>query len=378
MTDERESLPSCSGLQRIRDCGGSFLAELPLPRVETKWSGKGDDMHLVLAKKKQASKLSHEDQETIETCERLSEAVCQQTLGCSIAECDEVIYEQRLWLKENGKKILSGQFDRLLIKNNLACVQDFKTIRPDVEDAPDNMQLRGLAVLVHDDQFHLGLDEVYTAVIAPWISPQTTLCRYTPDDLATAYEEVKSLAIGALVPGQPRMPGESQCRYCRAAKALSCPEFVASGLAIQEYNNGSVSPQSQMAVLSAFSLGELLNRLPLAEAVIDAARTEAKRRLEAGEEVSGWKLKEGAIREIITDATRVYGRFEDLGGHSTQFLTAVTVAKGKLKDALRQVTELKGKKLDDALDALLDGCTESKQNSPSLVRVAVKEVEGAS
>ena len=51
-----------------------------------------------------------------------------------------------------------------------------------------------------------------------------------------------------------------------------------------------------------------------------------------------------------------------------QFMISISVAKGKLKDSLAAVTGLKGKKLQEALDTLLIGITESKQNAPSLVK----------
>jgi hypothetical protein len=68
----------------------------------------------------------------------------------------------------------------------------------------------------------------------------------------------------------------------------------------------------------------------------------------------------------------VFGRFVEAGGTQAQFVGAISITKTKLKDAVRSATGRKGKELEGLVEAILDGCTESKQTAPSLV--ADKEV----
>jgi hypothetical protein len=107
---------------------------------------------------------------------------------------------------------------------------------------------------------------------------------------------------------------------------------------------------------------------PLAEAVIESVRGKAKRLLEAGQTIPGWKLKPGSVRETITQPETVFARFLDAGGTQAQFVQAITVAKTKFKDAVKAATGRKGKELDAVVETILDGCTESKQTAALLVQ----------
>ena len=111
-----------------------------------------------------------------------------------------------------------------------------------------------------------------------------------------------------------------------------------------------------------------MDRAAQAEAVIEACRSEARRRIAEGEAIEGWSLKDGAVRESIKDTETVYLRFIESGGTYEDIMPAITINKTKLKDALKVATETKGKELDAKLAALLDGCTESKAGQPILTK----------
>jgi len=82
--------------------------------------------------------------------------------------------------------------------------------------------------------------------------------------------------------------------------------------------------------------------------------------------VPGWHLKPGAKRESINDPQKCFERFAVMGGTLDQFMGTVTVAKGKLKEAVSSACTIKGKVLDKAMAALTDGIVDVKQNDPSL------------
>jgi hypothetical protein len=115
-------------------------------------------------------------------------------------------------------------------------------------------------------------------------------------------------------------------------------------------------------------IAEFLAVAPLAEAVIEAVRGKARRMIEAGQTVPGWKLKPGATREAITNPELAFSRFMDAGGTQAQFVQAITVAKTKFKDAVKTATGRKGRDLDGFVEIMLEGCTEAKVAAPTLVQ----------
>jgi hypothetical protein len=88
----------------------------------------------------------------------------------------------------------------------------------------------------------------------------------------------------------------------------------------------------------------------------------------AGGTVPGYTLKPGNIVDKITKPQDVFERFAGQGGTPEQFISVVSVPKGKLKELFAVVVGLKGKALDVKFGELLAGCVESKQNAPSLVK----------
>jgi hypothetical protein len=167
--------------------------------------------------------------------------------------------------------------------------------------------------------------------------------------------------------GHPRTPSESACKYCKGKPY--CPEARELAVAGPLTNTPEgITPDAIAATLTNQTLAAFLDRAAQAEAVIEACRSEARRRLAEGEAVDGWTLKEGSVRESITNSEMVASRFLELGSYE-QLAPAITLNKTKLKDALKTATGTKGKKLDAKLTALLDGCTEQKASQPTLTRI---------
>jgi len=168
--------------------------------------------------------------------------------------------------------------------------------------------------------------------------------------------------------GHPRTPSESACRYCKGKPF--CPEARELAVAGPLTNTPEgITPDAIAATLTNQTLAAFLDRASQAEAVIEACRAEARRRLSEGDSIEGWTLKEGAVRETIKDTETVYLRFIESGGTYEDIMPAITINKTKLKDALKVATETKGKELDAKLDQLLAGCTESKTGQPTLTKI---------
>ena len=105
----------------------------------------------------------------------------------------------------------------------------------------------------------------------------------------------------------PLIPGDSQCKYCRAKGA--CPALAgkvnevitmfapvtptavtptADGLSLPE-----IIARKDPGVLSSEELAQILNAIPLVEQFIKGVEAESQRRLESGQPVPGYKLVRG-------------------------------------------------------------------------------------
>ena len=362
MSDERKGLPSASSAQRYALCPGSFLLEQSVHEPDTAGADAqiGNRIHGFLA----GEKINLGDDEAKLAAICFSQEVEIAKAVFPFQERLNITRERRLWAVDaDFNKSWSGKPDVVYNDGLNALVIDYKTGRGTVEHATGNAQLRALAVLVNASFGPFG--EVTVAIIQP-LAGEPTTCTYGVEDLSRAEFEINSMMEDIRKPGQPRNPSADACKYCRAKGV--CPEAQAEVSKLP-----TLVPRDGLEiVMTPEQIAEFLAKAPLAEAVIESVRGKARRMLEAGHAIPGWKLKPGSVRETITQPETVFGRFVEAGGTQAQFVVAISITKTKLKEAVRSATGRKGKELDAVVETILDGCTESKQTAPSLV--ADKEV----
>lgn len=366
MSDERKGKPSASAVHRYAACPGSFLLEQQVPEeAPSSDATMGNRIHAALAGEQVSPPLNEEENRIADYCsEQEAELVIKMYGGTLV----EPMREVRLWATdEHQEETWSGKPDAVYLYHGRALVIDYKTGRNKVSAAEENLQLRALAVLVHD---MLSTSDITVAIIQPLAGPPT-VCWYSGSDIAQASLEINALMRQVTLADQPRIPSAESCKYCRA-KAI-CAEAREAALAPPLRNQPlDLTPDAIAATLTHETLSEFLRKAPQAEAVIDACRAEARRRIEQGDTIPGWRLKPGATRETITRPDTVFDRFLALGGTQEQFMPSVTIAKGKIKDALKTATGTKGRELEAKMDALLSGCVESKQGAATLVQEEIK------
>jgi hypothetical protein len=358
---ERKNLPSASALHRYASCPGSFLLEQTFPEEESSpYAIAGNRIHAALAGEPVDSPLSDEEARIVESCQIQEAALVSETLGDIGVE---TVRERRLWAFDDDlNHRWSGKPDAVHLDraNGVAVVVDYKTGRGEVAHATGNLQLRALAVLVRQTW---DVSTILVAIIQPLAGPPS-VCRYTDADLIQAESEVNGVMDLALTPGQPRNPSSDACKYCRAK--ASCPEAIA----LVEAMPLQVSRDGHKILITPERMADFLELVPAVEAIIEAVKGRAKRLLEEDPNaVPGWTLKPGTARESITQPETVFGRFLEAGGKPEQFMPCVTLAKTKFKDAVRAATGEKGRALDQRIEGLLEGCTETKASAPSLVKL---------
>jgi hypothetical protein len=171
----------------------------------------------------------------------------------------------------------------------------------------------------------------------------------------------------------PLVPGEKQCRWCRAAAV--CPELERrQALVVSDHFDPVVD--EGMAALSPDKLARALDLLPLVEARIKALRELAYEEALAGRSPPGWKLvdKRGTRKWVDEDLAK-----EQLHGEEAAWTEPSLKSPAQVEKAL-------GKKTFDALYADLaalvsSGYTlvpESDSRAPAMIAVAddFEEVPG--
>lgn len=359
-SDERKGLPSASALEAIALCPGRFLAEQLSPNdIQTKDANDGQLIHAALETGNR-SNLTEDQADSAERCAALRASLVDEFIASVGGEHRNSFKEQRIWLYKDGAPIASGKPDEVFACGDALLIMDYKTGRNEVSLAPNNIQLRALAVMAAE---LLSANFVRVAIIQPWVSPQISVCDYELNDIVAAGIQIRQIISAAKAEGAPRIPGEQQCKYCRAK--ATCPEAGATvnTLARQTFEGWDAWAPSYKA--------KLFDACVVAERVIDQIRARIKTDLETDpESIPGLRLKDGAKRRSVGDAQKAFSKLSGALDAQT-FASCCTVKIAALETAFRKATGLKTKEAKKQFETLLDGVIETKRAASSVERVEV-------
>ena len=179
-----------------------------------------------------------------------------------------------------------------------ALVLDYKFGRGDVVEAKMNAQLYGQALTVFDN--FADVEEVYAGILQPFVSRQKPqLVRFKKDETVVLRGWLYGKLEAAMQPGAELCPGETQCRYCRAA--ASCP---ALGLQVQRAAGIDLTRWEQW---SLEDWRKAWDAARLAKKYVDAIERKVRADLEAGVEIPGLELAPGKAAFTVTDAGGAFG-----------------------------------------------------------------------
>lgn len=365
--DERQGLPSASGMQRLFLCPGSWNAERKCPHdEESEDAAMGTMLHACM--EQGTTPEDPEDAEAVAWCREKEDFLCNKYLGST-----DVSRYREVRLFERGDRLFSGKPDMVAVGTRRALVVDYKFGRLPVAAAECNLQLSALAVLVMDMFEDGAVDEVFVCILQPYASrKEPAVCRYTRESVEQARAFFRACIEQAQDEHAPLKPSEKACRYCRAQS--SCP---AVKLALVNVTSGDLtaaweewSPEKRR---EAYDLAKLAKKW--------AASVEAKVKadLKAELEIPGLCLTSGKKAFTVTDAAAAFqilnGLFpDDITAQAFTACCKVGITDlDKLVHSVRKAADA-GAKVAESKDWLrktLAGCAEVKVSDGS-----VKEVEG--
>lgn len=357
MNDPRFSRPSASAFPRLAACPASHRLSLEaraqgMAPGDSKDSRHGDAVHEEMRDGNQASDIAQrmEAQETSILEEW--EAGTKSPVGN--------FREHRLYMLRSGKVtpdpesdireiLFSGQSDSIWLnhKEDKGLIIDFKSLPGEVEHATGNLQLMALAVLAAG---RWNLKSVRVAIVQPLAGPPT-VADYDEPALRKAREYIRHIV--ALADGDnehPRMgdPGPepnpgSHCRHCDAR--VICPALnkaceVKELELIQEHSH--LAPPDLLA--------SALNALPAIKGYIEAVESVARARLERGEEIPGYCLKERKGKREIGD---VHSAYQNLPLAPLEFIKCCSASIPKIEDQLVATGVAKRGKVKEYLQEVL-------------------------
>lgn len=368
--NERRGGTSASNAEADLRCPGRHLAQKPFPEGDGgAYAAHGRAIHAALAESPGEGglllhKLTLEQRETFDRCREIEKRFSLQIFPDQGSQHPiTVIREKRFWVMVDGKFYHSGKPD-LVIHNGegKGAILEYKTLLGDVPSSPTNLQLRDQVVLATRN---LKLAEVFCIVDQPLVSMTPEVVRYGPEDINRAEAEMFERVRRSNDPGSIRLAGAVQCDFCRAK--LDCPEYnrfagsmVPGMLTLLDVPVTAWTPE-QRAMFCA--------QRGVAQKWLDETEQAMKAGLETDPEfVFGWYLAPGAERRSVKDPEALFTRFSALGGTPQKFMRCVGVTLTKLREAVNDLTGARGKALDTAINVLIDGLVEVKQNAPSLKR----------
>jgi hypothetical protein len=349
-----------SGLRRALRCRASVTAEHGLPEKESgPEAARGTRIHAALADEMRHRLAGGEQRSDFADHLNDDEAECARALMAKgwgwLMDGQDSLPKQYSVEESLQSGIITGHPDAVAAWPDLVRILDWKTgwHPPDAEDCE---QLDGYVWLVD----RAILCRPYECAI---VSPLgVTTKAYSVDDVAELEDMVATLDDDDFPPCD-FSPGP-WCQHCRACGTSRCAatggqqaEASAAALAIR--------PETALALPPA-EVGRLLVLAKGIEHAVKALEDRARELHAEGQEIPGVTFGKPRRIEKITDPGKVYSRVVEIGVSPALFVALVDVPKGRLTEAIKAATGLRGQALDAAVSAVLEGASETKESKETM------------
>ena len=341
--------------------------EQGLPEEDNELSREGQLLHDYMAHPEYERKvLTQQQQDLLALSDELQENILAQVnpdnkhWSCSI--------EQTI---SNG--IIEGTPDLVAVFDDFALVQDFKFGRKIVERAELNLQLRAYAVIC----WHKSLSKIYVAIIQPRLSREerVTIAEYTVEDIENSHAQIVSILAASDMPDAPLVPGEEQCRYCKAK--MICPAFRDAMMVPVEWRPDKALSKAareayleqRLAECTDEQLEKVIEAERLAKMIHEPLYEEARKRIRNGQLTNFELGKATEVREI-TDVRKAIALLSLAGLDKSEIFDCVNkMSLTDLQEVLRKKNATwSGKQTRDWIDSKLSSVIEKVPRKERVIR----------
>ena len=359
----RRDLISCSALYRLDNCPASWhlskrAKELGIVPPAGEDAHSGTRIHRALETGSDAdwNALSPAETDLAERCQEQALSVLSDWLFYTSSapsaakqypEARVGITSERSFfvkpLTEGMLYLATGQADVLYIAGRHALIMDYKTGRGEVDAAESNAQLRGLAAIVSMLPPNAPA-QIRVAVIQPFAGPPT-VADYDETALEHARLWLRHVHDKAMLStGEVRLG--DWCQYCPARalcpakrEALDTSALTQNGLP----DNAKGAMIARAIELPAEELAGLLKQRRMIKWFVSALEAAARIRLEKGEPVPGYELKEVNGHRTILDSSKAAQAVAHLlenaeGGPAAAIIRSCAISPPDLQDEIRKAS----------------------------------------
>lgn len=379
MSDPRKGFTSASAAGFDALCPGRFLAQRNIPeppsdndqdfgrRVHKALKNSSDRIYM--------NSLSVKERDLFDSCRAIEKKVVLDYFGPD-APAMRVYREERKWVRFYGPdKTLyehSGEADVFYLAGAKGLVIDYKSLAGEVADASANEQIRDLIALWrgHIMSVQGVLVECGGAIIQPYVTHSPVVVNYKEPEMDRAAKEMMERIVRSNDPKSPRIPGEMQCKFCRAKGV--CQEYqVWASATLPTFRDIQRLPVEQWEPEQRTIF---MDRLPIAQQWLDDTKAAMERGASITSDfVPGYQMKDGVVKTPITDIPELINRITAHGGTAAGLLTHCgKISKGDLEVYFKGLIKktVKGTLAQNkAYEELLTGICTPKPNKATLKKV---------
>jgi hypothetical protein len=304
-----------SNAHRWLACPGSVAAEDGLPNTSSPFAEEGTVAHELadLALRVGSGALDNfADQEMVDFVRVYVEYVNNLAAGAESVDIEaRVTYDD--WVPGGF-----GTADAIVVRGNTLHICDLKYgmgVRVDAEENPQGM-LYALGAWLMTELVY-DIERVQIHIIQPRLDHISQWEISVPDLLRWA-EWVKQRAEETLDADARRVPGEKQCRFCRAKASCGALQKMTQDIILADFDDLDHMPKAN--TLTDDQMRRALEGKSLIEAWLGAIESLVRERLGNGVDFPGYKLVEGKSNRQWSDDWAAAVRLADLIGNDKAYV----------------------------------------------------------
>ena len=310
---------SASGAHRWMNCPGSVNAEAGLLDRTSSFAEEGtmahDLMELALTTSRPCREFSVYGAEMVENVQTYVDYVESLKLPG-----DVLLVEERVDFSEwvpNG----FGTADTILLGNGRIHIVDLKYGKGVQVFAERNPQAMLYALGCYAGFGWMDtVDTIRMSIVQPRLD-HISEWEISVTDLLKFGEEARQAAADTTNPNAKRVPGEKQCKFCKAKAACPALYKLTSDTLLADFEQIDEAPQPHK--LTEEQMRSALENRTMIEVWLMSVENYAKEKLMSGEEFPGFKLVEGRSVRKWSDAEIAGERLADLVGEQSAFVRQV-------------------------------------------------------